>query len=215
MGRRSNAREQILSAASDLLWENGCCCATVENVCERAGILKGSFYYFFESKTALMTAAVAHIWKTILRPSYETHFSPETKPDGRIRSFLKWVEELQTEKCIRVGRVVGWPVFLMGCIQSGSEQPLRDYLCSIDLAERRYFESALRDTNQSGAYETFDPVDQAMVIKATMEWTLSRARLLNRLEELKGLPTIGDMVNRRFSQTEHGVFQIPEAIFMK
>jgi hypothetical protein len=46
-------REPILDAAYNLLWANGCCCVTVDDICARAHVLKGSL-----SESALLAAAI-------------------------------------------------------------------------------------------------------------------------------------------------------------
>ena len=53
---------------------------------------------------------------------------------------------------------------------AGAEEAVRAKLAAIDFAERRYFESAIRDAIDVNAIPPCDPVAQAMLIKATMEW---------------------------------------------
>jgi len=57
MGRVSDARQRLLDATIDLIWQNSYGAVTVDDICERAGVKKGSFYYFFPSKTDLVVAA--------------------------------------------------------------------------------------------------------------------------------------------------------------
>jgi len=38
--------------------EEGYGVVTIDDICQRAGVKKGSFYYFFESKSALAVAAL-------------------------------------------------------------------------------------------------------------------------------------------------------------
>ena len=56
MGRVSDAKQRLLQATIDLIWQNSYGAVTVDNICERAGVKKGSFYYFFPSKTDLVVA---------------------------------------------------------------------------------------------------------------------------------------------------------------
>ena len=58
MGRKSDAKERLLDAALDLIWERSYGVVTIDAICEKAGVKKGSFYYFFESKSALAVAAL-------------------------------------------------------------------------------------------------------------------------------------------------------------
>lgn len=46
MGRTSSARQRLLNAARDLPWESSYHSITVDAVCARAGVRKGSLYHF-------------------------------------------------------------------------------------------------------------------------------------------------------------------------
>ena len=49
-------KERLMDAAMDLMWQNGYAAASVDAICEQAGAKKGSFYYFFKSKSELTAA---------------------------------------------------------------------------------------------------------------------------------------------------------------
>ena len=51
-------KEHLTDAAMDLIWENSYGATSVDAICERAGAKKGSFYYFFKSKSELAAAAL-------------------------------------------------------------------------------------------------------------------------------------------------------------
>ena len=58
MGRVSDAREKLMSAILELIWSGSYGNTTIDQICERAGVKKGSFYYFFDSKADLAVAAI-------------------------------------------------------------------------------------------------------------------------------------------------------------
>ncbi|MDP9291545.1 MAG: TetR/AcrR family transcriptional regulator, partial [Verrucomicrobiota bacterium] len=62
MPRKSDARARLLDAALSLVWENSYGATSVDAICERAGVRKGSFYYFFRSKSELAVAALDADW---------------------------------------------------------------------------------------------------------------------------------------------------------
>ena len=107
MGRTSDANERLMGAALELIWEQSYGAVTIDDICKRADVKKGSFYYFFKSKSALVVAALQHLWDTVGQPAYETHFSPAVAPLQRITNFLEWVQRLQREKREQVGYVLG------------------------------------------------------------------------------------------------------------
>ena len=194
---RRNARHRLLQAASDLLWEKSYHSVTVDEVCARADAKKGSFYYFFESKTALVVGALQHLWETAAEPAYQKHFSRSIPPLERITSFLKWLQCLQRERHFTVGHVLGWPFFSLGCELGASEPAISEKLCAVESAELGYFESAIRDAMDDNAIEPGDSHAQALSLRAAMEGILARARILDELDELSALSALPTILLRR------------------
>lgn len=58
MGRCSDARDRLLATASRLVHERGYTAVSVSDICNAAGLKKGSFYHFFRSKHALVLATL-------------------------------------------------------------------------------------------------------------------------------------------------------------
>jgi TetR/AcrR family transcriptional repressor of nem operon len=54
------AREKLLDAAFAVIREKGYAAATVDELCARAGVAKGSFFHHFKEKEALAVAAANH-----------------------------------------------------------------------------------------------------------------------------------------------------------
>jgi TetR/AcrR family transcriptional regulator, transcriptional repressor for nem operon len=187
MGRSSNSKQLILTAAIDLLWEKSYHPVTVDEVCVRAGVHKASLYHFFDSKSALTLAALQHFWETIAKPAYEKHFSPANPPLDRIKDFLCWLQDLQREKFPCSGRVPGWPFFTLGCELGAREPAISEGLCEIEAAELLYFESAIRDALDRNVIRKTDPRVEALSFRAAVEGCLARARILNDPNQLSAL----------------------------
>lgn len=51
-------KEKLISAAKDLMLDKGYVATTVDDICESAGVTKGSFFYYFKDKEALAKAAL-------------------------------------------------------------------------------------------------------------------------------------------------------------
>jgi len=190
MGRISNSQRRLLRAARDLLWEKSYHSVTLDDVCARAGVLRGSLDYFFDSKSALALAALQHLWQTVAQPAYEEHFSRANPPLLRITEFLSWLQGFQREKFRNVGRVLGWPFFTLGCELGAQEPMVSDELCEIEAAELFYFESAVRDALDQDIIEPSDPRAEALSLRAAVEGILARARILNDPDELRALTAL-------------------------
>jgi len=190
MGRTSNARQRLLNAASDLLWEKSYHSVTVDEVCARAGVWKGSLYHFFDSKSAVAGAALQHFWETLAKPAYEKHSSRTNPPLVRITCFLDWLQYLQQERYRQVGKVLGWPFFTLGCELGAREPAIARRLCDVESDELRYFESAIRDAIAQEGIEPCVPRAEALSLRAAMQGILARARMLDDPDELSALTTL-------------------------
>src|ERR1700688_4957405 len=96
MGRTSNAKERLLQVAFDLIWRQSYGAVSVDDICERAKVKKGSFYYFFPSKSDLAVAAYEEHWQAS-RPQHDSVFSPQVPPLERIDNYCKMIYEGQKE----------------------------------------------------------------------------------------------------------------------
>jgi TetR/AcrR family transcriptional repressor of nem operon len=54
----NQSKERILAGAKELFLARGYAATTVDAICEKAGLTKGSFYYFFDSKEDLGLAVL-------------------------------------------------------------------------------------------------------------------------------------------------------------
>src|SRR5215470_5667014 len=58
MGRCSDARDRLIATAARLFSERGYTAVGVAEICDEAGLKKGSFYHFFETKLDLVLQAL-------------------------------------------------------------------------------------------------------------------------------------------------------------
>jgi TetR/AcrR family transcriptional regulator, transcriptional repressor for nem operon len=57
---RRDSKSKLLDAALHLIRAKGYCATTVDDICNFAGLTKGSFFHYFASKEELAVAAAAH-----------------------------------------------------------------------------------------------------------------------------------------------------------
>ena len=50
MKPESESKRKLLEAAIDLIWKSSYGAVSVDDICAKAGVNKGSFYYAFKSK---------------------------------------------------------------------------------------------------------------------------------------------------------------------
>jgi len=191
MGRTSDAKERLLDAALDLIWERSYGVVTIDAICEKAGVKKGSFYYFFESKAELAVAALDLNWTECGKPKWDRTFSCSLPPLERLRVFLQDIHDAQAKIKQEHGKVLGCPCFSIGSETSFQDEPVLAKAQEILQQQIRYFESSIRDAQAEGLVPAGDASLKAKCLFALFEGSLAQARIQNDLEVLRILPQAG------------------------
>jgi TetR/AcrR family transcriptional repressor of nem operon len=174
-----------MEAGISLLWQHGYAGVSVDQLCEAAGVKKGSFYHFFTSKEDLALAALEAHWGQ-RRPVLDAMFSPSVPPLERLEKYFRYMFERQTELKKQTGHVLGCFYFSFGgaCL----EQPrLAARVQEIIATYVRYYESALRDAQAQGLIELRNPTEKARSLFTYIEGIMADARIRNSTDSLAEL----------------------------
>src|SRR6201984_479912 len=156
MPRVSDMKERLMDAAMDLMWRNSYGTTSVDAICERAGAKKGSFYYFFKSKSALAAAALEADWNK-KRAEMDSIFSPTVPPLERFDRYFDFVYERLAEVRKRCGVILGCPFVSVGSEVSTQDQIVRETIDRIMDRKLQFFVSAVRDAAAQGLIVVPDP----------------------------------------------------------
>lgn len=184
MGRVSDARERLIKAVTELMWTGSYGTTTIDQICERAGVKKGSFYHFFESKAALAVQALREGWEEYRR-HLDTIFSPWLPPLERFHRYCEAEYQQQVEMKRQFGFVLGCPLCTLGTEISTLEAELRQTVTDLMDQCRRYFETTIRDAHAEGAIVAPDAAAKAKAVYAYVEGVLAQARIRNDVEVVK------------------------------
>ncbi|HEY5550709.1 MAG TPA: TetR/AcrR family transcriptional regulator [Opitutaceae bacterium] len=192
MGRTSDAKERLMTAAHDLIWEESYGAVTIDDICKRADVKKGSFYYFFSSKSELAVAALERLWIQDSKPRMDVIFSPSSNPLTRITAYLESMYQFQAEIKQKHGKVLGCPVISVGSetCTCDEENAVGEKIRELFSRKRRYYESAIRDAVAEGLIEPCDPAEKATSLSGLIEGILMQARILNDPEVIRSLPEL-------------------------
>ena len=184
MGRVSDARERLMKAVMELIWTDSYGATTIDQICEKAGVKKGSFYYFFDSKADLARQALDVEWK-LYRPHLDAIFSPTVPPLDRIRNHCDFNYKEQSELKKKHGYVLGCPLCTLGAEISTQESGLRKLVQEIMDQCRKYIETAVRDAHAAGLVQAPNAEAKARIVYAYSEGLMTQARIQNDLSILR------------------------------
>ncbi len=191
MGRTSNADQRLMDAALELVWTQSYGAVTIDDICRRADVKKGSFYYYYDSKEELAVAALDRLWNEDWKPRLDAIFSPSVDALDRLKNYLAGIYKRASETRARTGRLLGCPVASMGSEMGSQECNICAKTREIVGRKRRYLESAVREAIAEGSLEPGDPTKRTLVLASFIEGMMLQARIMNDPEFLKDLPEMG------------------------
>ncbi|HTL71856.1 MAG TPA: TetR/AcrR family transcriptional regulator [bacterium] len=184
MGRVSDAKERLMDAVLELIWSGSYGSTTIDHICEKAGVKKGSFYYFFKSKSELAAEAFDVSWKS-KRAELDSMFSPTVPPLERLKKYFDFGYQFQSQIKAKHGKVLGCPQVTLGCEICTQEDALQKKIQAIMEQKSKYIESAIRDAHAAGLVDAPDPAAKARMLLAYYQGLLTQARIRNDVEILR------------------------------
>jgi TetR/AcrR family transcriptional repressor of nem operon len=177
-------KERLTDAALDLMWENSYGTTSVDAICERADAKKGSFYYFFKSKSELTAAALEAEWNKN-KANMDALFSPTIPPLERFDRYFDYVHDRLADLQTECGSILGCPLLSIGSEVSTHDKVVRDTVDRILDRKIKFFESAIRDAHAQGLIVAPDPAAKARALFACYHGTLAQARIQNDVDMLR------------------------------
>jgi TetR/AcrR family transcriptional repressor of nem operon len=197
MAKPSDTKEKLLQVAFDLIWNQSYGSVSVEQICERAQVNKGSFYHFFPSKSDLAVEAYEEHWRE-KQPELDQIFSPQIPPLERMVLWCKHIRDRQKQKAKKYGHVCGCPYASLGAELATQDEKIR--VKTQELADRsvRYIESALRDAKHQGLVSFDNSQSSARRVYSIVLGMLLQSKIHNDLEVLQDLePTIMELIGSK------------------
>ncbi len=186
MGRPSHAREKLRQVASDLIWDNIYISASVNQICQRANVHKGSFYHFFRTKADLAIAACEMRWQET-QPELERIFSSQVPPLERLTRWCNYIQRTQKEKAQKYGHVCGCADASIGAELTAQNEKVRIKVEELIERTTKFIESAITDAIREGSISGNDPKASARLVCSYALGLLLQARIRNDLNVLRDL----------------------------
>src|SRR5258708_5800423 len=165
MGRTSDAREKILTAGQSLIELRGYSALGVAEICKTAGVPKGSFYYFFESKEALALAVIDEHWAYQQRDWTRVMHS-DAAPLQRLRQLFEETEAGQRAGQKSCGTVSGCLFGNLTLEMSNQTEAIRERLQEIFDAQVDMVDSVITEALEHGEVTVADTREAARSVVA-------------------------------------------------
>jgi TetR/AcrR family transcriptional repressor of nem operon len=95
--REKNVKDVLLKSAYDLFLEMGYYAATVDEICKKSGVSKGSFFHYFESKEELGIEVLKWYYAYATNLIMGGSFMQEPNPVERVFAFLEHTEKISKQ----------------------------------------------------------------------------------------------------------------------
>jgi TetR/AcrR family transcriptional repressor of nem operon len=184
--RESDTKQKLLNTAVTLIWESSYGSISVDDICDRAGVNKGSFYYAFKSKSDLAVAAFEDHWNK-KRGVMDEIFSSQVAPLERLEKYCDRIVQDQLEKFEMFGKLCGCPFASVGSELSTQDEQIRKKAHELSERSMKYLACALRDAAADGILDTKDPVELAREVFCYAGGLIMQAKIENNPDVLKCL----------------------------
>ncbi len=180
MGRTSTAPTRLVDSAIELFHERSYRAVSVEQLCEHAGVRKGSFYHFFPTKRDLALAAVSELQERVRATIWEPLFSADITPVERIqRAFQEACTYFSTPD----GAMRGCPFGNLAAELSTQDEAMREGIEQVFDMITGYFRRAIQEALDSGVVSGvvsgIDPTQTAEELLAYCQGAFLVAKVKN------------------------------------
>ena len=187
MGQVSQAKDKLLTSALELVYARSYAGVGVQELCNHAGIKKGSFYHFFPSKRDLTLAVLDRVTENLKKTIFKAAFTKHRSP---LKQLEKWIDLIYEDTCAtkkRVGHVLGCPIGNLALELSTQEESIRQKVENILGELTAHLEQVLRAAIAVGEIPKQDVARTAEAITAYVEGIHLMAKNQNDPEVVRRL----------------------------
>jgi TetR/AcrR family transcriptional regulator, transcriptional repressor for nem operon len=170
MGRTSCAKENLITSAIELIGTRSYNAVGVQELCEHAGVKKGSFYHFFPSKRDLTLEALDRIWNTFKTETLEPIFNSEASTLEKFETLLARSYEYQSSRKDCTGCMSGCGFGNLALELSTQDEEIRKKIEEIFCEWTEYLERVIVKAVEEGVLPSdTDPATTSQAMVAYIE----------------------------------------------
>lgn len=189
----SPTKQKLLDAAQELMLAKGFTATSVDEICEAAGLTKGSFFHYFEDKEHLGRAVAEGFYASMREMARSAPFHQMPDPLDRVYGRIDFLIGLSRDPKAAKGCLLGTfvqelagtrPAIRAVCA-SCFEESARSFKEDLDGAKARYTPRAKWSTQSLADYLTAVVQGSIIVAKAKQDRKVMEENLLHFKEYLK------------------------------
>jgi TetR/AcrR family transcriptional repressor of nem operon len=184
MKQESASKTKLLDTAIEMIWASSYGSVSVDDICAKADVNKGSFYYFFKSKSDLAVAAFERHWE-LKRPMLDRIFSPQLPPLERLDQYCRVIVEDQKAKYRSFGKMLGCPFCSIGSELGTQDENIRRKMEQVLGRQMKYLESLVRDLAAEGLIHSRNHRELAEEIASYITGVLMQAKIENSVQHVE------------------------------
>ena len=180
-------RQRLLDTAQKLFYARSYEDVGVQEICQEAGVKKGSFYHFFPSKRDLTLAILDESWKRYRETMLAQVFARDLPPLKRIERLLD--SQYRHHKAVKddTGQVLGCPYGNLAGEMSTQDEVIRERLKRIFRDLEAPIEEVLDEAMAAGDLAELDSRATAGAMVAYLEGLTLMAKTWNDPEVVRTL----------------------------
>ena len=179
MGRVSDARERLVDSALELVHARSYADVGVQELCDHAGVKKGSFYHFFASKEDLILEALQCQWERVKEAVLDGAFAKDQRPLKRLERLFERTYGYQRSFIKDSGQLRGCFFGNLALELSTQEEVIRKKVAKIFDATIAIIEDTLDEAVANGDLPVIDTPAAAEAILTYWEGALLLAKVRN------------------------------------
>jgi len=200
MQATTDTQQRILDSARELIFARSYADVGVADICEHAGVKKGSFYHFYPSKQALTLAVLDAQFIDIKEKLIDEAFAEDLPPLARLERFAELAYRFQKQVSKETGQVLGCPFGNLANELSTQDELIRERLQQTFGKLQMLFGGVLQSAQQRGELAAqVDAAATAQAMLAYFEGVLLLAKNQNNPELIRQL--LPAMVQMRIEQS--------------
>ena len=187
MTRVHGTKQRLLDTAQKLFYARSYEDVGVQEICQQAGVKKGSFYHFFPSKRDLTLAILDESWKRYRETMLAEVFARDLPPLKRIERLLD--SQYRHHKAVKdeTGQVLGCPYGNLAGEMSTQDEVIRERLKRIFRDLEAPIEEVLDEAMAAGDLAELDSRATAGAMVAYLEGLTLIAKTWNDPEVIRAL----------------------------